>query len=106
MKSGDPIIDRLCRRLHENACGEVAVLQLTERLIERSKAGQAKYGTTLARDDLTRKQWLQHGLEEALDLVAYLEVLIVRPDADTGLEYIQESALAVAIELQMRLTEN
>jgi hypothetical protein len=46
------------------------------KLLSRSQAGIAKYGTTLERKDLTRLQWLQHAQEEALDLAGYLEVLI------------------------------
>jgi hypothetical protein len=46
------------------------------KLLTRSQAGIAKYGTTLARADLTRLDWLRHAQEEALDLAAYLEVLI------------------------------
>ena len=45
-------------------------------LLTRSEAGQRTYGTTLARDDLTRAQWLQHAYEEALDLALYLRRLI------------------------------
>lgn len=41
-------------------------------LLARSERGQAKYGTTLARTDLTHRQWLQHAYEEALDLALYL----------------------------------
>lgn len=47
-----------------------------EKLRWRSEAGQAKYGTNLLRTDLTRKQWLLHAQEEALDLALYLQRLI------------------------------
>jgi hypothetical protein len=46
------------------------------KLLSRSQAGIAKYGTTLERTDLTRLQWLHHAQEEAMDLANYLEVLI------------------------------
>ena len=42
-------------------------------LQRRSAVGLAKYGTTLARTDLTETQWLQHAYEEALDLACYLK---------------------------------
>lgn len=42
----------------------------------RSRRGMEKYGTTLARTDLSRKQWLQHAYEEALDHALYLKKLI------------------------------
>ena len=42
----------------------------------RSVLGLAKYGTTLARTDLGRAEWLQHAYEEALDLALYLRRLL------------------------------
>ena len=49
----------------------------TETLIgllrSRDELGQSKYGATLDRTDLTPEDWLQHGLEEALDLAGYLQ---------------------------------
>jgi hypothetical protein len=54
--------------------------EIEERVIneirKRRDAGRAKYKTTMERTDLTRKQWLQHAKEEALDLAIYLEKLI------------------------------
>lgn len=41
-------------------------------LLARSERGRAKYGTTLARTDLTLRDWLQHAYEEGLDKVLYL----------------------------------
>jgi hypothetical protein len=39
----------------------------------RSDVGIKKYGVTLARDDLSLEQWVQHALEEAMDLALYLK---------------------------------
>jgi len=39
----------------------------------RSDVGVKKYGVTLARDDLSLEQWVQHALEEAMDLALYLK---------------------------------
>jgi hypothetical protein len=47
----------------------------------RRERGVAKYGVGMERSDLTRRQWLQHAKEEALDLAIYLEKLIVEEDA-------------------------
>lgn len=44
-----------------------------EALLQRSKAGLAKYGTTTERKDLGFDDWCQHALEEALDLANYLQ---------------------------------
>lgn len=51
------------------------------RIRERREAGRAKYGTTMARQDLSRAQWLRHAQEEALDLAIYIEKLIRLEDA-------------------------
>lgn len=50
-------------------------------LDERSKAGILKYGTTTARTDLTRLQWLRHAQEELLDAAVYLQRLISDEEA-------------------------
>lgn len=47
-----------------------------QKLIDRAARGLSKYGVTTERSDLTRKQWLQHAQEEALDLAVYLERLM------------------------------
>lgn len=46
------------------------------KIAKRSIAGVEKYGTTMERDDLSRKEWLTHAQEEAMDLCVYLERLI------------------------------
>jgi len=46
-------------------------------LESRSAIGFTKYGTTMDRTDLTRKQWLQHLYEELLDAAQYTKKLIV-----------------------------
>jgi len=42
---------------------------------ERAKLGLSKYGTSMERTDLSKKEWVQHAQEEALDLAIYLERL-------------------------------
>ena len=46
------------------------------KIAKRSMAGKSKYGTTMESTDLTRKEWLIHAQEEAMDLAVYLERLI------------------------------
>ena len=46
------------------------------RIRERAAKGEAKYGVTMERTDLTPVQWMRHAQEEALDLAVYLEKLI------------------------------
>ncbi len=54
-------------------CVEARVIM---EIAARRKVGVNKYGTSMERGDLSRKQWLQHAKEEALDLAIYLEKLI------------------------------
>ena len=51
-------------------------------LLQRSNVGINKYGITLAESSLTRRQLLQHALEEALDLANYLQAEIMRHDGE------------------------
>lgn len=49
---------------------------ITERIINlietRADKGFQTYGVTMDRDDLTAEQWIDHAIEEALDLAIYL----------------------------------
>lgn len=60
--------------------------RLQEMIYLRQRAGIAKYGTTLAGNPLSHRQWLVHALEESLDLSAYLLRTIEELDklADDG----------------------
>lgn len=49
------------------------VYRIAHLLKSRSETGIRKYGTTLDRTDLTIKEWIDHSIEEALDLALYLE---------------------------------
>jgi hypothetical protein len=49
------------------------VESVVSELRSRSILGVDKYGVTLARDDLSLEQWVQHALEEAMDLALYLK---------------------------------
>jgi hypothetical protein len=48
-------------------------LQVCQDIALRQQLGIAKYGTTVADNPLSRRQWLQHAYEEALDLAVYLK---------------------------------
>lgn len=50
-------------------------------LLRRSELGIAKYGVTLARTDLSLRDWLQHAYEEHLDAANYLKRSIMEIDA-------------------------
>jgi hypothetical protein len=49
-------------------------------LLQRSQVGVQKYGVTLARTDLSLRDWAQHAYEEALDLANYLKRVIIELD--------------------------
>jgi len=50
--------------------------RVIEKIEARAEIGERKYDTTMERVDLTRKAWLIHAQEEALDLAIYIEKLI------------------------------
>lgn len=56
---------------------EARVVQDIER---RQELGRAKYGTTVAKNPLTLREWLQHAYEEALDQAIYLKRAIEEID--------------------------
>lgn len=49
-------------------------------LLDRSKVGISKYGVTVDGNNLSEKQWLQHALEETLDLANYIQKLILEKE--------------------------
>lgn len=100
--SGCPIVDSLRAKTLANAQEDPIVLSVLDKIVERARAGQKKYGTNLARHDLTRLQWLVHAQEEAMDLANYLEVLILQtPGFSTRMDEMQEQALTTACELEV-----
>ena len=52
----------------------------------RQQLGIKKYGTTVAQNPLTQRQWLQHAYEECLDQAVYLKRLIQAMDQDKNSE--------------------
>ena len=46
--------------------------QLISEFQNREEKGFLKYGTTMDRTDLSLSEWVQHALEEAMDLSLYL----------------------------------
>lgn len=51
-----------------------------EMLLQRSIVGLAKYGMTTDKNPLELREWLQHALEEALDMANYLQAAITKLD--------------------------
>ena len=48
---------------------------MIEKIRNRAEIGLKKYGTTMARKDLSILEWLQHLQEELLDGAVYIERL-------------------------------
>ena len=46
--------------------------ELIKEYESREGRGFLKYGTTMDREDLSLNDWIQHALEEAMDLTLYL----------------------------------
>lgn len=53
-----------------------------EMLLQRSVVGLAKYGVTTDNNPLMLRAWLQHALEEALDMANYLQAAISKLDEE------------------------
>ena len=53
-------------------------------LLDRSLLGVAKYGTTTDKNPLELRAWLQHALEEALDMANYLQAAIAKIDNESN----------------------
>ena len=50
--------------------------QVIAKIRQRAETGEKKYGTTMERNDLTLRQWVQHLQEELLDAAIYAEKLL------------------------------
>ncbi|WP_440110295.1 hypothetical protein [Acidovorax sp. BL-A-41-H1] len=50
----------------------------------RQQLGKSKYGTTVAENPLSLREWLNHAYEECLDQAVYLKRAIAELDAQEG----------------------
>ena len=50
--------------------------EVCKKIMMRADIGEIKYGVTMEKEQLTRKEWLIHAQEEAMDLAVYLQKLI------------------------------
>lgn len=66
----------------EDVCPDSNVEKNREMLLQRSIVGLAKYGVTTDNNPLTLRAWLQHALEEALDMANYLQAAISKLDEE------------------------
>lgn len=52
------------------------IARVATEFADRGARGVVKYGVSMDNAKLTRRQWLQHAKEEAMDQVLYLQKLI------------------------------
>ena len=48
------------------------IYKVVKLIKDRADKGLQTYGVTMDRDDLTPEEWIDHAIEEALDLAIYL----------------------------------
>lgn len=64
--------------MREASAQDPVVQRVRATLLARSQAGIQKYGTSMAREDLTTLDWLHHLQQELLDGAVYAQKLIDR----------------------------
>ena len=67
--------ERIVPRVYETYKTEVEcpiVQEVIDKLSNRAAVGMQTYGVTMDRKDLSTAQWIDHAIEEALDLANYL----------------------------------
>lgn len=96
-----PVVRELVRGLKQHIKGGDNLLKgIAAKMAQRADAGFCKYGTTLARKDVTRLGWLKHAQEEALDLAAYLQAIQHHHGEDHSFTEMQSNVLAMATHLE------
>lgn len=55
-----------------NKSDDSIIYEVARLMRQRADKGKDTYGTTMDRDDLSTEEWLDHAIEEALDLAIYL----------------------------------
>ena len=55
-----------------NKSDDSIIYEVAHLMRQRADKGKQTYGTTMDRDDLSTEEWLDHAIEEALDLAIYL----------------------------------
>lgn len=55
-----------------NKSDDTIIYEVAKLMRMRADKGKDTYGTTMDRDDLSTEEWINHAIEEALDLAIYL----------------------------------
>ena len=75
MKITSCMIGKEFKLLKKKGKKDTIVEAIVDKFKERSDVGIKKYNTTLDREDFTTEQWIDHAIEEAMDMILYLERL-------------------------------
>jgi hypothetical protein len=75
MKITSCMIGKEFKLLKKKGKKDTIVEAIVDKFNDRSDVGIKKYNTTLDREDLTTEQWIDHAIEEGMDMILYLERL-------------------------------
>ena len=68
-------------------------------IARRQQMGINKYGTTVAENRLSLREWLAHAFEEALDQAIYLKRAIAEIDAQEARKHVKAAAERQKVDL-------
>lgn len=66
--------------------------KVCDRIAQRQRLGVNKYGTTVAQNPLSLRQWHQHHLEELLDAAIYVQRIIDELDASGAVGQVAQAS--------------
>ena len=75
MKITSCMIGKEFKLLKKKGKKDTIVEAIVDKFKDRSEVGIKKYNTTLDREDFTTEQWIDSAIEEAMDMILYLERL-------------------------------
>lgn len=75
MKIHTSMIGKEFKLLKKKGKKDTIVEAIVDKFKDRSEVGIKKYNTTLDREDFTTEQWIDSAIEEAMDMILYLERL-------------------------------
>lgn len=75
MKITSCMIGKEFKLLKKKGKKDTIVEAIVDKFKDRSDVGIKKYNTTLDREDFTTEQWIDSAIEEAMDMILYLERL-------------------------------
>jgi hypothetical protein len=80
--------------------------RISSKIDGRTRVGYVKYGLTLERTDLTKREWVEHLKEEVMDASGYAQRLLEDYPNDRLLEEIVRLNIAMLISLEQFIDEH